>query len=185
MKRWAVILCAALFAFLYACSSPIEESPAVTSAVTHAEPIALFGAVEFDDTIRDNPIDKAFEAAGFDGSTLQIIETCNQFRSYWEAEIDATCERLYALLREEDAEALRNAQHAWAEYMAFNHDLRISLFYEDFMSSQPYGVANGTLDRAIMNSVRMEETRRRALELMEYYFRFTGEVQFVFAEADH
>jgi len=180
MKRRALILCIAFCAFLQACGSSIQEPPASTSAETQAEPIALFGTVEFDDAIRDNPIDKAFEAVEFGTSTRDMIGIHNQFRSYWEAEIDATCEKLYGLLREEDAEILRNAQRAWAEYMAVNHDLRISLFYEDFMSNQPYGVANGTLDKVMMNTVRMEETRRRALELMEYYYRLTGKVRFVF-----
>jgi len=184
MKRLAVILCAALCVLLQACGAAVEESPAATSTKTGTETIALFGGSDFGEAIRDNPIDKAFEAIGFDGSTLQIIETCNLFGAYWEAEIDSAFEKLYILLRDEDAVTLRNAQRAWTEYMASNHDLRISLFYEDFMSNQPYGVASGTLDRAIINSVRKEETRRRALELMEYYFRFTGEVQFVFTGAD-
>lgn len=184
MKRLAVILCAALCVLLPACGLANEESPVATNPETRTEPIALFGGSDFGEAIRDNPIDKAFEAVDFDGSTLQIIEICNQFRFYWEAEIEATCKKLYELLRDEDVESLKNAQRAWAEYMTSNHDLRVSLFYEDFLSSQPYGVANGTLDRALMNSVRMEETRRRALELMEYYFRFTGDVEFVFIADD-
>jgi len=181
IKRAHVFLIlASILVVLSACAMPIEENPSVTSIESKTDPIALFGTFEFDDAICDNPIDKAFEEVGYSGPTVQVIEACNQFRFYWEAEMDAACEKLYALLRDEDADALRNAQQAWTEYMASNHDLRISMFYEDFMSDEPYGIASGTLDKALMNTVRMEETRRRALELMEYYYRFTGEVQFVF-----
>ena len=160
-------------------SEPITKTSQPQREI-EVEYLSLFGTEGFHFAIHENPIDQAFNAIEFGTSTSDIIRINNEFRVYWEAEIDATLERLYGLMREEDAELLRNAQRTWEEYMAFNNRVRISLFYEDFLTPEPYGVANGMLDRIFMNSVHLKETRARAIELMELYFRFTGEVQFVY-----
>jgi len=160
------------------------ENPTITT-IERTEPIGLFGTEDFSDAVRDNPIDKAFYEIEFDGSTLYMIELNCRFRDYWETEIDSTIEKLYKILREDDAKILKKAQNSWDEFMKSNYSFRQTLFYEDSLfNEESYGVADGTLDRGIMNSVQMEETRRRALELMEYLYRFTGKIEFAFSNAD-
>ena len=192
MKRFMVIFMSIAFVLIVqgCTTAPLGNNPttmpseSITTDEPRTEPIALFGTTEFNNAIRDNPIDQAFNEIEFSTSTSDIIEINNQFRVYWEAEINSTCEKLYNLLHKKDADALRNAQRTWFEFMENNHSLRLSLFYGDDFLSQPYGVANGMLDRVFVNTTRMEETRRRALELMEYYYRFTGKIEFAFSEVE-
>ena len=177
MKR-LVVAAVALFCFLlYGCGSQQEDES--------KSPTALFETTGFDDAIHNNPIDKAFDALELGASTWQMVQECMRFTAYWNAEIDNTVEKLCTFLHEEDAEALKLAQQAWREYMDAHYHFLQSLL-ESFRPDDTawhYGIANGTLDWGLANTRYMDETRARAFELMEYYYRFTGEVCFVFEKS--
>jgi hypothetical protein len=171
MKRFVRIACVALFMFLQACN--IESNELVDP---QAERFSLFGTPGFGAAVRDNPIDQAFEALELGGSTTQIIRDCIKFTAYWNKEIDATIELLQSFLHEDEYEILLSAQQAWHMYMSESYMLMQSLLE----IPGGYEIAYGMLDWGLANSNHMQKTRERALEMMEYYFRFTGEVLFVF-----
>jgi len=141
--------------------------------------VPLFDVIGFEEAVRDNLIDASFGMIDFGTSTSEIIGIINQFRLYWEEEMNSVIESLVEILRCDGVDILNKAQRSWLDYMDSNHSFRLTLFYDDF-----YSVEGSSMHRILVNYVRMEETRRRTLELMEYYFWITGNVTFIFQGLD-
>ena len=191
MKRiFAVLLAIGILFVFFGCSNLSEEHeenqffatelpttiPSTTPSEYTYERFSLFGTSGFNDAIRENPIDSTFALLELGASTTELIRETRRFAVYWSAEIDALVIRLQELLREEDAENLRTSQQAWREYMDANY-----AFWQPLLEVFGYyDIAYGTLDWGLANSLRMNEFRARAIELMEFYFRLTGEIVFVF-----
>jgi hypothetical protein len=156
------------------------QAPASTSTeIAASDRISLFGTDGFDIAIHNNPIDLAFDSIYFD-TTAKSIYGSNVFRECWTDEINATCKKLYSLLNEEDAKLLRESQENWEHFMEQHFALMQSIFYD----IGGYNVANGMLDRVMINDYRRQLARNRALELMEYYYRFTGKIEFEYRGID-
>ena len=98
----------------------------------------------------------------------------DQFTAYWQIELSYVLDRLYSLLDDNDAEMLRREQALWEEFIDISMTLNASI-YDRAVEDDQRWVADVTL-----SDVRLFETRKRTLELMEYYYRFTGEIHFVF-----
>ena len=113
----AIVVCVSFFGCTSLSSSEFDSAAKTSQPQREIEVeyLSQFGTEGFHFAVLNNPIDKAFAAIEFGSSTSDIIRIHNEFRVYWEVEIGAALERLYGLLREEDAEALQNAQSAWAE----------------------------------------------------------------------
>jgi len=131
-----------------------------------------------------NPIDAAFEAdPRRAGATLEMVALSCEIRDAWRVEMENAQKQLLTLLKDSEREALNKAQAAWEEYMVSKYSMLRAVFYPfsgygfDMFDAQAYG-GPGSLDRVIICSREMDETRNRALELMEQVYFFTGEVQF-------
>ena len=140
----------------------------------------LFDTYGFNEVIKNNPIDKDFYSIVFSGSTEQIIEENCKYRDYWENEMNAACDKLAGILTESDLVNLENAQESWKTYMEDNDSLRKSMFYERNYE----GADIGSLAKAFVSVNQANETRYRALELMEYLYRLANEVDFVYTGWD-
>jgi len=200
MKKTFAIFIVFAIIFLYACTSSqptnddtdliattvesmIKEESSIEPEPVTAPRVSLFGTGHidletqiwtgtFDEEFQYNPIDYAFALTREEVLTIgAMIQTSYRFRNYWQAEIDNVVIRLSERLGEYSTVEMLNAQQAWEEYIEHNLQFRRSLLSH-----------LGSAYRVIINNIWLEETRARAIELMDFYYRLTGEVVFVFEE---
>ncbi|MCL2447143.1 MAG: hypothetical protein FWD06_10305 [Oscillospiraceae bacterium] len=191
MKKLIMFLTlSAAVIFFQSCSeiSPVDETShteAPTVIATQAEQITVphvapFGGEyfgrdieiwDFNQAFHNNSIDQAF----YNDEQLPTgpIIGVYGFLDYWRAEVDAVFIKLLDVLNEEDAALLKMTQETWAEYMEHSELFRVRLLGS-------YDIGAGRSDGQLIGYVLMRETRARAIELMEFYFRLTGEIMFVF-----
>ena len=170
MKKHCIMVFVVLYLFFSSCGvTPSNLNMAMLDS--------LFATDGFDELAKDNPIDKSYSKLNLNGSTEEIIEVNSEFIAHWEQEINFTCEKLLEVLGDKDALSLKESQIAWETYMDYNDTLRKQFFY-----GNTYEMNQGSLEKVIMNDVRLNETRYRALELKEYLYRLVGSVDFVFME---
>ena len=152
-----------------------------TKSLDHVEAKTLFATYGFEGIINENPIDKDFSAIVFSGSTEQMIAENCRYRDHWKKEMEATCDKLSHILKEPDRVYLEKAQESWKSYMEENDSFRKSIYYE-----HNYEAADaGSLAKAFVSINQAEETRYRALELMEYLYSLANEVDFVYTGWDN
>ena len=134
---------------------------------------------DFNEVFHNNPIDKLYEESISDptltATSGHIAGLENRFCDYWKAEVDAVYKKLYSILEKEHANTLKKTQHAWKDYMKYSEEIRGNLLF-----SEIYDIGAGRIDSYLIGSMLKEETRARAIELMEFYYRLTGELEFVF-----
>jgi len=161
----------------YATTETTTGTESTTESVTVPQ-VSLLWPSDFDEVFYNNPIDQARSTWEQDPETLamttgQAISYINSFQRYWSTEIDAVIVRLQEVLDEYYSTVLMNAQQAWTEYMEYNATFRRGL-----LLTPDAGQAQWFMTAELLQ----QETRARAIELMDFYFRLTGEVVFVFEE---
>ena len=189
MKKLLAIMLvlAGLLSILFACgkAEPTEQQTAaneITTSETNAEQLdpffeppdwesRFFQSTGFTKLIQSNPLDLA-EYRLNDGTNFRIYE---QFAEHWQIELDYVLEKLYACLSDESVLALKKEQKLWEEYVTSSISLNETIFIEsnETRELEPF-------DSVILDMTRRYEIRRRALELMEYCYRFSGKVEFIF-----
>jgi uncharacterized protein YecT (DUF1311 family) len=140
------------------------------------ERYALFATDGFKEIIDSNPIDKYFDTVEIDGSTTEMISKYCQYRDYWRSEIEETILNLSVVLNAEDKQSLKEAQLAWETFMSKNDDIRKSMFYQKNYEGEDFG----NYKKFLVSVNQANETKYRALELMEYLYNLSGKVEFVF-----
>jgi len=192
MKRYLIVLGVLLFALiLQACSTseatpPTNEQSTLSTVNTISEPtkpwtpnweIRFYMTDGFAKLIEQTPIDVAQpRAVATDHSALE------RFADHWEKELEHVFEKLLVLLSEKDRKALMEEQQLWEDYLNAALSFRKSIINEKNSDLEEYIFEYQ--EESTLNSIRLYETRKRTLELMEYYYRFTGEVEFVFGGID-
>ncbi|MCL1855966.1 MAG: lysozyme inhibitor LprI family protein [Clostridia bacterium] len=175
-------------------SSPPEAIPATSRAAAAEAPdgpmfdfnMLMNGGKPFE----GNPIDAAFVAdPRRAGATLEMVEASCEIRDAWRAEMENAQKQLLALLKDREREELDKAQTAWEEYMLSKYSMLRAVFYPfsgygfELFDAEAYG-GPGSLDRVIICAKEMDETRSRALELMEQVYFFAGEVRFQYIKTE-
>lgn len=126
------------------------------------------GNDDFSDIINDNPIDKDYWVE-FDElqksenlTTLAMGALETKYRIIWEEEVNTALSYLYETLSEQDSLKLKQAQKSWQSFLN-DDDCFVSekFIYTRFFGSQ--GIVQ-------MEKVRLNRTRERAIELMEFIF---------------
>ena len=136
---------------------------------------SIYLTIGFEEIINNNPIDMEFGEIKFTGSMIDFIEKTIQYRNLWQSEIENSYNHLLTVLNTVDKESLKESQDGWTKYMNYNDVLQKSFFYE-----RNYNDDSGHDQIMFVVDYQAELTKRRALELMEYLFRITGEVEFIY-----
>jgi len=200
MKRIFILLgIFILIISFFACSTPESNQPTITEPFSET---TIDNASYLEQRIREIRLNhrptwetRFFMSRGFDQQIRQastVIDLAqfdaendmfmmspmvyDRFTAYWQIELSYVLDRLYSLLDGNDAEMLRREQDLWEELIDISMTLNASI-YDSTVEDDQRWVADVTL-----SDVRLFETRKRTLELMEYYYRLTGEVVFVFEE---
>ena len=189
-KLWKFLPLLALLATLTGCAAKPEDAileiTEVSTITTDAaeEPASLpfdFSMLmRSSEPFESNPIDAAFEAdSRRSGSTGSMLSSTSDIYDAWHAEMEHAYQQLLGILNSNEKTNLARAQAAWEEYMEAKYAQLTSTFYplSDYIFHQVYG-GPGSADRVIIHSMHTDETRSRALELMEQVYFFTGKVQF-------
>ena len=137
---------------------------------------SLFGTEGFQEAIVNNPIDEEFYPIQFTGSSVEFIEKTSQYCELWNIEMENAYKTLLGVLNETDKKILIKSQDSWTEYMNGNNAIQKSLFYE-----HNYDDNAGQDQKMFAIDYQATATRKRAMELFEYLFRISGEIQFVYA----
>jgi|GEM_PF-4093031 len=130
----------------------------------------------FDQQIRQTPI--IIDLALFDAENdmrMANAELYDRFTEYWQIELSHVLYRLYRVLDVGEAEMLREEQLLWESFIDISMTLN-SAIYSAARESQ----SEDSFEQITISHVRLYETRKRTLELMEYYYRLAGEIVFVF-----
>jgi uncharacterized protein YecT (DUF1311 family) len=121
--------------------------------------LVVSGACRADDMAAKNPIDTSYaKAMEKDYSTAGMRDAANQARSMWDKDMNATYERLMALLDQRQQAALREAQRAWLKYRDAEGTALGSIV----------AVQDGTIWQLSATTQAMELVRQRALQLKAY-----------------
>lgn len=133
---------------------------------------------EFSILIQGNPIDEAHRVllANYDGSSRLLIEYSNQYKEWWQVEMEQSYNQLLFMLNEEDCHYLKQSQASWEEYMENKKDLELSFFF-----NQNYDTI-GNLRKALSVNEEAEETKERAYSLLEYLYIITGEINLFYGK---
>lgn len=126
------------------------------------------GNDDFSDIINDNPIDKDYwvefeelqKSEKFTTLAMGALET--KYGIIWEEEVNNALSYLYETLSEQDSLKLKQAQKSWQSFL--NDD--DSFVSEKFIYTRFFG-SQGIVQ---MEKVRLNRTRERAIELMEFVF---------------
>ncbi len=126
------------------------------------------GNYDFSDIINNNPIDKDYRIE-FDElqksgnfTTLAMGAMEGKYTTKWEDEVNAALTYLYKTLNEQDSINLKQAQNSWQMFM----DDDYYFVSEKFVYTGYFG----TQGKVQIETVRLQRTRERAIELMEYIF---------------
>ena len=179
MKKITILLIILFIATLSACNNVAKTEFEIESeieSVSKLEP--EFRTVYEDYTIRDilkeNPIDAEYFPVLFEGDRHEYLQNEAHYRDLWRAEVDNTYNALLKILDDEDKEQLKKSQDGWNDYMSGNQQIQISYFY-----IQKYE-GSGQDNKMFAMSYQSYMTRNRAIELMEYLYFITGEVNFLY-----
>jgi uncharacterized protein YecT (DUF1311 family) len=126
------------------------------------------GNDDFSDIINNNPIDKDYRIE-FDElqkndnfTTLAMGAIEGKYTREWEDEVNAALKYLFKSLNEQDSINLKQAQNSWQMFM----DDDYNFVSEKFIFTRYFG----TQGKVQIETVRLQRTRERAIELMEYIF---------------
>lgn len=125
------------------------------------------GNSEFSDIIKSNSIDRdyAIELKRHKESSRTTLEWGAMQQRYterWQEMINTSLIKLYGMMSEEDSLNLQEAQKSWLTSM--EHDL--AFVANRFIDTKYLG----TQGMVQMSEVKLERTRIRAIELMEFIF---------------
>lgn len=118
--------------------------------------------------VHNNPIDKDYwiefdelqKSENF--TTLAMGAMEEKYTTKWEDEVNAALTYLYKSLNEQDSINLKQAQNSWQLFM----DDDYNFVSEKLIFTGYYG----TQGKVQIETVSLQRTRERAIELMEYIF---------------
>lgn len=131
---------------------------------------------KFLNAIKENPIDKAFAEIVYSGSNIQIIEENCKYKGYWENEINASYNHLLEISTADECAYLKLSQNSWSQYIFANNNLQESILNSDSNESE----SGGAYEAAVISIYQHKEVKNRAIELLEYLYIKTGNVEFVY-----
>lgn len=131
---------------------------------------------EFELLIKNNPIDLRYSELikDYDGSSEMIKRLNNEYMLFWDNEIDQAYSNLLKILKNKDLQLLIDSQINWESYIENKIKIENS-FYEEMKYNKV-----GTLRAALRYDEIANETRVRALTLLEYLYIINGEIKMVF-----
>ncbi len=98
------------------------------------------------------------ECLAKDASTAGTLTCLGQAYAKWDAELNATYQKLFAKLPADGQSALRESQRAWIKFRD----------QEFLFLDRLYGLMDGTMYQTMRAADRVEVVRKRALELSSY-----------------
>ena len=160
--------------FSVSCYSNNPDLVSDTNTEKRQNGYSLYATDRFQEIIDNNPIDEEYRDIQYAGSISEFIKKTTSYRDLWKAELENTYNLLLSELNAIDKESLKQSQNGWSEYIKGIDSLQISFFYE-------YNYNDVGQDKKMFAiDYQAKLTKSRTLELMEYLFSLTGQVEFIY-----
>ncbi len=134
---------------------------------------------EFDNLIKNNPLDKDYEKeiqeiSDSKGFNTQIwVEIESKYTKLWDSELNSVYKKLLVQLAPEEKVLLIESQKGWLQYHLNEQKFVTQTFY--FRKSGPVFGSQGRVQTVSACKMRVRE---RTIELMEYYSMVGNDIQF-------
>ncbi|MDT8900761.1 lysozyme inhibitor LprI family protein [Anaeroselena agilis] len=123
------------------------------------------------ETLESNPLDRDYKRDMLNpenGTTYGMADVNKKYIKLWDRELNVIYQKLLLKLNDEEKELLIEAQVGWLQY----HE------NEQRLTSKALSKNSGTIFIVQQGSAYRYRLRERTLQLMAYYHRLGGEVEF-------